>query len=347
MKALVLVGAQNIEIRELATPSPGTGEILLRIRASGICANDIRDYKGNNPYSLPRVGGHEYCGEIVALGDKVDKNQFSIGQHAVSYIIPACRECSYCRQGRENLCEKAPVSKTFYSKDGISGFGGYAQYIAIDTRDVYVLPEDIPFEIGAFTEPLACVLNSIGHGKIEIGDLVVVIGGGVMGLLHIKLAKLRGAKVILSEPDMKRRNLAQMYGCDIAFDPREKDPVDYVKELTGHRGAEVVFNTTAIPAVAEQAIRMTSAAGRCILFSSMHPNTPLQVDGGRIHSQETVITGSVSPTVYSFQQAVKVIAEKMIDFTPLIHKVYPYTSATEAFEEASRPDTLKTILRFD
>lgn len=347
MKALVLVGNKKIGIKEIETPKPKENEVLLKIRASGICTNDIRDYKGESNYTLPRIGGHEYSGEIVELGKNVDKNQFSIGQHAVSYIIPACGECYYCHSGQENLCEKVPLSKTFYNSEGISGYCGFAEYITINTKDLYILPKEVSFEIAAFAEPIACVMNSLDHAKIEMGDDVVIIGGGVMGLLHVILSKMRGARVILSEPNEKRRELAKKYGCDITFDPFEKEPLEYVKEITSGRGAKIVFNTTAISTVAEQAISMTSPGGKCLMFSSIHPNKPINLDAGLIHSKEKIITGSVSPTIQSFNKTVEILSKNLIDPTDLIHKIYPYTEAIEAFEEASKPDTLKTIIKFD
>lgn len=229
----------------------------------------------------------------------------------------------------------------------MSGYCGFAQYIAINTRDLYVFPDSIPFEIAAFSEPLACVLNSLDNGKIEIGNDVVVIGGGVMGLLHVKLAKMRGARVILSEPDANRRELAKSFDCDVVFNPFEENPVEYINKITDNRGADVVFNTTASPVVAEQAIAMTGSGGKCIMFSSIHPNTPIKLDAGLVHSKEKIITGSVSPTIHSFNQAVEVISKNLINLNELIYKVYDYTDAVSAFEAALQPDTLKTIIKFD
>lgn len=347
MKALVLLGAENFEIRDIETPKPKDDEVLLKVVASGICANDVRDYKGDTKYTMPRIGGHEYSGEIVELGSDVDKNRFHVGQKAVSYIIPSCGECYFCRIGKDNLCESVPTSKTFMNPGGISGFGGYAQYVAVKTNKLYVMDDSVSYEIASLTEPVACVLNSFSHAHINFADDVVIIGGGVMGQLHVQLAKMRGARVIMSEPDPQRRKLAESFGCDITFNPMEKDPITYIKELTQGRGADVVFNTTAIPKVAEQAVEMTAPSGRCIMFSSLHPNNPVPINAGAVHSLEKVITGSVSPTVESYHQAVRMISKHLLNLEPLIHKVYPYTEAKEAFLEAAKPTTLKVVLKFN
>ena len=193
---------------------------------------------------------------------------------------------------------------------------------------------------------MACVINSINRSHIKMGDDVVVIGGGVMGLLHVLCAKRQGARVILSETDAKRRAFGLKLGADIVIDPLESDPVEQVKKLTNGRGANVVENTTAIPSVAAQAIQMTAKSGLCNMFSSIHPNEPILVDAGRLHSQEIVVTGTQNGTIETFAQAIDCISKGIIDVKPLIEAVYDYEDVVEAMECASRPDTYKVMLRF-
>ena len=157
------------------------------------------------------------------------------------------------------------------------------------------------------------VINSINRSHINMGDDVVVIGGGVMGLLHVLCAKRQGARVILSETDAKRRAFGLKLGADIVIDPLESDPVEQVKKLTNGRGANVVENTTAIPSVAAQAIQMTAKSGLCNMFSSIHPNEPILVDAGRLHSQEIVVTGTQNGTIETFAQAIDCISKGIID----------------------------------
>ncbi|TDW25515.1 threonine dehydrogenase-like Zn-dependent dehydrogenase [Breznakia blatticola] len=347
MKALVLDKAYNYKVKDVELPILQDDEVLIEVKASGICTNDLRDYKGGSIYSLPRIGGHEYSGVIHSVGSKVNKKRFAIGKRAVAYIIPACGECYFCKRNEENLCEDVPSSKTFQNEGGISGFGGFAEYVAVKARDVYIYENEVPFEIMAMTEPLACVISSVNKCNVQFGDDVVIIGGGYMGLLHLLVAQRKGARVFLSEPDESRRKLAISYGCTAAFDPTKYDVVDEVKKLTDGRGAEVVFDTTSIAKVAQQAIEMTCPGGRCMLFSSIHPNTPIALDAGRVHSKEIEILGSVSPTVPTFNQAVLMLDKKIIDPEFLIHKVLPFTDVDLAFQEALKPDTFKVIMKFN
>ncbi|MGY3771879.1 zinc-binding dehydrogenase [Tetragenococcus solitarius] len=347
MKAVVEVGAKEIVVQELPTPEIQADEVLMKVRANGLCTNDFRDYAGESDYTFPRVGGHEFSGEIVRIGSKVDSDHFNVGDHVVKYIIPNCGECHYCKTGRPNLCNKVYTSTTFQNPDGISGFFGLAQYIAVKSKDLYKYPKEIPYTKSAFTEPVACVVNSVEKAGIALGQDVLIIGGGVMGLLHVQLAKLRGARVIVSEPNKDRQELAQNLGADITFDPTEGDAIEFVKQQTEGRGAEIVFNTTANPNVAQQALDFTAKGGRTLMFSSMHPNEPVPTDMGAVHSQERTITGTVSPTIATFYRATQLIAKGLVDVETLLDKTFNYTDATEAFEYGARPETLKTMITFD
>ncbi|MDO4168342.1 MAG: alcohol dehydrogenase catalytic domain-containing protein [Lachnospiraceae bacterium] len=346
MKAIILNQPKDFSIKEIELPDLKADEVLIKIQTSGICTNDVRDFNGDCNYSYPRIGGHEYCGTIARLGSEVNQSRFQEGQKVVQYIIDDCKECYFCKHGEENICEEHPNSKIFHNPDGLSGYGGFAEYVIAKAEDLFVYPEDTPFENMAFTEPLACVVNSIDRTNIKFGDDVVVIGGGTMGLLHVILAKMKGARVILSEPLEERRKKALSLGCDDVVDPMAEDAVKAVKNMTEGRGALVVFNTTAIPAIAAQAVEMTAPTGTTVMFSSIHPNKPVPVDMGAVHSYQKTVTGAVSPTISSFHQAVQLIGKRLVDPTVLTEAVIDYKDFDQAIAMASRPDTYKVILNF-
>ena len=346
MQAIILNKPGDFTIKEIETPEIKEDEVLIEIKASGICTNDVRDFNGDCNYSYPRIGGHEYCGIIAKMGEGVNKERFAVGQKVVQYIIDDCKECFYCKHGDANICEEHPKSKIFHNPDGLSGYGGFAEYVVAKAEDLFVYPEATSFEKMAFTEPLACVCNSLDRVNITFGDDVVVIGGGTMGLLHVVLAKLRGARVILSEPMEERRQKALELGCDDVIDPMEADAVESVKKLTEGRGAIVVFNTTAIPSIAAQAVEMTAPTGTTVMFSSIHPNKPVPVDMGAVHSYQKTITGAVSPTVASFHQAVQLIGKEIVDPTVFTEAMIDYKEFGNAIALASKPDTYKVILTF-
>lgn len=346
MQAIILNKPKDFSIKEIEIPEIKEDEVLIQIKASGICTNDVRDFNGDCNYSYPRIGGHEYGGIIAKLGSGVNKKRFHEGQKVVPYIIDDCKECYYCKHGDENICEEHPNSKIFHNEHGLSGYGGFAEYVVAKAEDLFVYSDHTSFEKMAFTEPLACVVNSIERTTIKYGDDVVVIGGGTMGLLHVLLAKMKGARVILSEPLAQRREKALALGCDDVINPMECNAVEAVKNLTEGRGGMIVFNTTAIPAIAAQAVEMTAPTGTVVMFSSIHPNEPVPVNMGAIHSYQKTITGAVSPTISSFHQAVELINKNIIDPTVFTEAMIDYKDFDKAIILASKPDTYKVILTF-
>lgn len=345
MKVLLMNKPGDVKVTEIPTPEPKEDEVLIRVMAAGICTNDIRDYKGDCNYSYPRIGGHEYCGVIEKLGGAVNAERFAPGQRVVTYIINADYSCHYCRTGNENICFHHSNSHIFHNADGISGYGGFGEYVIAKEKDLFVYSDTTSFEKMAFTEPLACVVNSVNRTNIELGDDVVIIGGGTMGLLHLMVAKLKGARVIVSEPLEERREKAMQMGAYAAIDPINADAVGEVLRLTDGRGAAVVFNTTASPVLMAQSMEMTAACGTCVAFSSMHPNDPVPVDAGAMHTLQKTMTGAVSPTVQAFYQSFELIDKGLLDPTVLTEKIFDYTDFDEAMACAMRPDTYKVILK--
>lgn len=345
MKALVMSEPGKVSMTEIPRPEIGPDEVLVRVRAAGICINDVRDFKGEGHYSYPRIGGHEFAGEICEMGAAVNKERFHVGQKVVTYVIDNCNECYYCKNGYENVCPDFAHTTAYQNPDGISGFGGFSQYVAAKASDLYIANDDVPFEKLAVVEPMACALNSINKSNIEFGDDVLVIGGGTMGMLHVMLAHMRGANVILSEPMKERREKALGLGANVVIDPMSCDLVEEVKKVTGGLGAKVVFDTTAIPALALQGLDCTAVCGTLVMFSSLHPNKPVEINLGAIHSTQKNITGAQNGSVKTFWQAVQLLNKGLFDPTPLIEDIYDYHDFDEAMACAMRNDTYKVILK--
>ncbi|BDR57716.1 hypothetical protein XA3_01570 [Xylocopilactobacillus apicola] len=262
MKVIMELGPKKIELRDIEMPEIAADEVLMKVRANGLCQNDVRDYTGDTLWTYPRIGGHEFSGEVVKIGTNVNPKRFQTGDHVVKYILPNCGECYYCKNGRENLCTEIYTSPTFKNENGVSGFRGMSEYLAVKSTDLFKYPKTTDFIEMAFTEPLGCVINSVERAHLKLGQDVLIIGGGVMGLLHVLVAKLQGVRVLVSEPNEHRRHLAQKLGADVVFNPMAGDAVEFVKEETGGSGADVVFNTTANPKIAIDAINFTAAGAR-------------------------------------------------------------------------------------
>lgn len=345
MNVVAVTGKNQVTVLTAPIPAPGPGEVLVKIKACALCTWEQRVFIGEKDVPYPLVGGHEAAGEIAAVGAGLDETDYPAGARVAVRVVKCCNRCYYCRRGEHHLCEQLNTFRL--NGPELYGMGGLAEYIAVPAHAVWVYDSvPLPFPVLALTEPLACVLHSIERAQIGFGDDVVVIGGGIMGVLHVLCAKRRGARVILSEPDKARRDFALSLGCDIALDPSGEDAVQAVLELTRGRGAEVVFNTTAISSVAEQALKMTAKMGRCVMFSSQHPDKPIAVSPNWLHNTEAIITGAVNPGVRSFDMAVNAISKGILDLSPLVTGAFPYTSAEEAFLCAVRPDTYRVVVTF-
>lgn len=344
MNVAAIVDEKKVGILAVRKPSPGKGEVLVRIKACAICTWEQRVFTRVSKMPLPFIGGHEISGVIEEIGQGVDPEEFVIGRHVAVRSLNACGRCYYCRKGQENLCVEIGKAVEEPHKE-IYGPGGLGEYLVANLSDIFMLSDGIPYEVGAFTEPVACVVNSLKVARVDLGNDVVVIGAGIMGLLHVMLSKLRGAFVIVSEPDEQRRITAKKLGADIVFNPLDEPLVDKVKDLTEGRGADVVFNTTAIAKIAEEAVLATGKMGRVVMYSSIHPDKPIEVSPNWIHNTEVNITGAVSPSIESFYVASVLLSKGIIDPSPLISAQYPLEETQKAFEDSIRPDTYRIIVK--
>lgn len=344
MKALIITGPKTTEIVEVTRPAPSAAEVLVKIDGCAICTWEQRVY-ATGKFKMPFLGGHEVVGHVVEMGGKVRTKEFKVGDRVAVSVINSCGTCCYCRRGEENLCVDSYAN---LSEDlGMFGPGGFAEYKVMPPSKLWKLNDDIPWTSGTFSEPLACVCNSVKKADVGLGDDVVVIGGGIMGMFHMLLSKLRGARVMMSEIDDSRRKLAQELGCDIVFNPKEEDSIEFVRSLTGGRGADVVFDTTTIPEVAAQGIEMLGKMGRFVMYSSVFPKEQsIELFPDQIHSNEKVITGSVSPSIESFDTAVRLLNKKLINPERFLHSVVGFDQAQEAFEAAIKPGNYRVIIKF-
>jgi L-iditol 2-dehydrogenase len=344
MKVVAIVDDRKVEIKEVNKPIAHSHQVIMKVHGCSICTFEQRMFLGVAHIPYPFVGGHEVFGEIDSIGSSVDPKVYPVGQKIVGRLLNACGECYFCRKGESAHCVNQ--NKIQDDQFEIKGLGGLAEYVALDSKQVFKVAQDTSLEIGVFAEPLACVIKSFEIGRPEMGDDIVVLGGGIMGQLHILLGKLSGCRVILSEPDPVRREHAIKLGCDFAINPLETDPVEFVKSITEGRGAEVVFNATAIAPVAQQAIEMTARLGRCIMYSTIMPDKPLEVSGKMLHNTGKVLTGTVNPSVESFFKASNMISKKIIDTKSLIYGVYDLNDAQKAFDDSIDPKTMRCVVKF-
>ncbi len=324
----------NFELKQ-----PKSKQVLVKVDSCAICTLEQRMYKGVIQ-RYPFAGGHEVAGTIEAVGE--DVKSVKKGDKVAIYLLTSCGECHYCRTGHENQCVDA--FKTVVHSELI-GPGGFAEYMMVDSDRVYKLADDIDLSHAALTEPVACCVHSMRVADIQLGNDVVVIGVGVMGAIHVKLAKLKGARVIACDIEASRLDLAKKIGADVLINSRTENAVDRVKVLTEGRGADAVFCTAAISELAADSIAMTGKLGVVVMYSSFHPDHPVALSANKVHSSEVVITGAVNPCRKDFLTATRLLSYKIIDVSDLITEVIPSTDIIRAFERAVDASTLRIIVK--
>ena len=277
MKAVVAYAPNDYRLETLPTPVAGPGEVVIKVKSTGICASDIKCYTGalmfwgdeNQPgYCQPPITpGHEFVGEVVALGEgAAEKYKLEIGDHAISEQIVPCWKCRYCERGQYWMC----------AVHDIYGFrqrtpGSWAEYMKFPVGALnYKVPKSIPLHHAVFIEPLACSIHAVERGNIQYQDVVVIAGCGPLGLGMIAAAKMKGpAKIIAMDLSEDRLEIAKRTGADIGINPRTQDVVQIVKDLTDGYGCDVYIEATGHPAAVEQGLNMIRKLGTFVEFSVM------------------------------------------------------------------------------
>lgn len=337
-QAYLLSGAGQTEAVRLEKPQPAAGQVLVKVAYCAICTLEQRIFQGVMQ-RYPFAGGHEVAGVVEAAGARV--KTLRPGDKVAARLLNACGECYYCRNGHENLCVASFLAET---QPGYNGPGGFAEYALLDAASLYLLPPAADLRQAALCEPLACCVHSVRRAKIGLADDVVIIGAGVMGALHIKLAKLCGARVIACELDAARLALARRMGADILCNTAEEDAAQAVQALTEGRGADVVVCAAAAPEAAALAVRLAGKLGRVVFYSSFHPDAPVALSPSKLHSGEQIITGAVNPQRRDFLTAARLLSFGLVDTAALITDVLPLRELGRALSRAVAPDSLRVLV---
>jgi 2-desacetyl-2-hydroxyethyl bacteriochlorophyllide A dehydrogenase len=339
-KRSVFVGPRQIRIDEVPIPEPGPSQVLVKVKCCAICTWEQRTYVGEEKF-YPLAGGHEVSGEVVKLG-KFVYSDAQVGDRVMASTLTRCGFCESCRKGYDNICDNS--MKKLKDTD-VAGPGGLSEYVLIEGYQLYKATNDISFEELCLAEPLACVIRSVRQAKVERADNVVVVGAGIMGMLHLLLCKQAGARVFVSEPNPVRAEFALKMGADAIIDPVKESFLDRVKVLTNGRGADHIFCAVSIAAAVEQAVEAAAKGGRVAVYASIHPRgTKIAVDPNIFHNKEVILSGTVSQDKEDVLQSVRMIATHRIDLKPFVSLVMPFDQLVPAIEAALRPDTYRVVV---
>ncbi|HQN05726.1 MAG TPA: zinc-binding dehydrogenase [Anaerolineaceae bacterium] len=339
-KRTVFTGPGQIRFDDVEIPEPGPTQALVKVKSCAICTWEQRMYTGEEKF-YPISGGHEVSGELVAVGKYVHTDA-KIGDKVVAATLNRCGYCESCRKGLDSNCDNS--FKPLRQVD-VAGPSGLSEYCLIDDYMIYKGSNDVSYDELALTEPLACVIRSITKAKVRFAENVVVVGAGIMGLLHLTVAKKTGARVIVSEPNPERAKFALQLGADAVIDPTKESFVDQVKGLTNGRGADAIFCAVSIAGAVETAVDAAAKGGRVMVYASIHPRgTKISVDPNIFHGKEVTLTGTVSQSRQDLLESIRMISLGLVDLKPFISKVYPFLQLEDAIKAALRPDTYRVLV---
>lgn len=260
MKAYVLYGISDLRYEDVQTPSPKKGETLVKIKASGVCGSDIPRVFTKGTYHFPTIPGHEFSGQIVELGEDVDERWLN-KKVAVFPLLP-CMKCEACAIGQYAQCSN-------YNYFGSRCDGGFAEYLAVPTWNLVEVPDSLSFEEAAMTEPAAVAVHALRQAGLEVGDNVAIFGAGPIGLMLGQWANAWGAdKVMLIDIDETKIEFAKQQGFEFVYNSLNGDPADWVREITGGRGADVCIEGAGASAALEQCLFSARAFGKVVAMGN-------------------------------------------------------------------------------
>jgi len=320
MKAAVFQEPRKVVIREVEDPSPGDGEVLIRVKSAGICGTDLHIFEGEYYASYPLIPGHEFSGIVEAVGEGVVS--LAPGDRVTADPNIACGACYYCRIGRGNHCLN-------FNALGVTMNGGFAEYVVAPERNVFKIGE-MSFSEGAMIEPLSCAVFGVQRVGSELAGDVLIFGSGPMGILLMQLVKRAGAvNVVITDLKKGRLDLAQSLGADevvVAGEGQEEK----LKEIAP-LGFDLVIDATGVPEVVEGMFRFAKDGGKILIFGVCPRDARISFSPYEIYKRDLTVYGSFA-LYQTFEPAIKLIQSQAVKVEPLISHKFPLEEFPHALE---------------
>ena len=337
MRVAMYYSNRDVRLEELPVPKIGAGELLLRTRASGICGSDLMEWYRIK--KVPLVLGHEITAEVAEVGESVQG--LSVGDRVFSTHHVPCGKCRYCLAGHQSVCE---LLRTTHFEPG-----GFAEYIRVPKINVELgtlrLPDSMTFDEGSFIEPMACVVRAQRFAKLAAGQSVLVIGSGISGLLHIQLAKARGAtRVIATDICEYRLNAARQFGADATIHGTEDVPIR-VKELNDGRLADIVIVCTGAMAAIRQATQSIDRGGTLLFFAPTAAGVDVPIPLFEFWRDEITVVTSYAGSGEDLTESLALIRDHKVRVADMVTHRLPLAETGVGFQlTASGSDSLKVII---
>lgn len=335
-KAAIMTGVRKMEVREFDVPEPGKGEVLVKIQNCNICTADWQTWTGARKRDFPWAPGHEEAGVISKIGPGV--TEFKVGEHvALSYA--GCGYCDPCRLGSTANC----LNVSDLVRDGVTGNFAMCQYFLADIRRVFKINPELPLEEACYLEPVATSIRGIRKMRLNPGESLIVIGGGNLGLVNAQVARAFGCKVMVSEIDSKRLEIARSLGFSV-MNPTEDDVLEVTKKFSGGRGIDNVILAVGNTVATDQALKIVRRDGKILFFASGHPSPKLNLDVNGVHYGGYELIGTGGADLVDFDLSARFLSEGTVKVNKLISHCVPIDDAQRAFELASTPGNYRVSL---
>ncbi|MGI8574293.1 MAG: alcohol dehydrogenase catalytic domain-containing protein [Egibacteraceae bacterium] len=343
MLRAVLTELDDLRLEEVETPSAGPGEVLMKVGANTLCPTDVRIMTGakTSHVKMPVVLGHEVAGHVTEVGEGVEGYEPDTPV-ALSPVIP-CGHCWACMSDVENVCANMRI--VGYEVDG-----GLAEYLLVPAASVaagclFVADADLPSEALAVAEPLSCVITGQRVAPIRPGEVVLIMGAGPIGLLHLQMSLLSGArKVIVSQPSEARRKIAERFGAAVTVDPTSEDLAVVVADETGGAGVDSAIICTGAPELVDTAIGLCRVNGRVNIFAGLSDGGRARIDANAIHYRQLAVTGSSNTRRRDYRTALELITSGKIDTASMVTKRYDLSDVDQAIEAVIAREALKVAV---
>ena len=339
MKAAVCHKPWDLRIEDVDKPEPGEGQAVVKIKATGVCGSDVDGYTGKHPWiHHPIIMGHECSGVVDTVGPGAKK--VKPGDEVVAEPFFVCGECPACQKGTYNLCRDITII-------GHQVPGSFAEYILMDERFLHPKPEGVGFEEGALAEPISGSLHAIGRCRLAIGDFVVLLGCGTIGYFLLQHALNSGARVLVSEPEERKRQAAERLGARWTLDPGRQSVLDKVMDLTDGVGADCVIEAVGIPETIKETIALGRKGGTVMLMGWTGNETD-PFDTTTLTLDEMTVLGTMG-FAHDFPVTLELLASGKIDAASIITHRFPLEQCLEALEtlHEKRDGVWKAMLLFD
>jgi len=333
-------GKGNVELRDVQEPSPGPDEVMIEVKAAGICGSDLHiyDWDIRLPIRTPVIIGHEFSGVIAEVGSSVTK--WKPGDRVTSETSAyVCGECISCRTGNYNVCAEKRLIGYWFD-------GAFTKYCVVPSRLVHRLPDNVNFLSGALSEPLACCVNGVVEKtRIKPGDTVVIAGPGPIGLLSLQIAKSQGASVVVCglSQDRKRLELAEKLGADLTINVEEEDPLKTVSKITDGAGSDVFIDCSGSPNAIRMGLQIVRRGGQYTQIGLTGREFNLDFD--LIAYKEITVRGSLGQRWTSWRIGLKMLSKGLVKTEPLISDVLPLSRWERGFQRVRSKEGIKVILK--